>query len=169
MTPEEIAALQEENRTLKALVAQLLPLRERVTQQDLMIAQLQQQVQALQERVDKDSHNSHLPPSSDRFVRQPKSLRKKSGKKAGGQPGHEGTTLHWQACPDEVIVHAVTRCACCEQDLQAMPALQVERRQVVDVPAPRLWVAEHQAEQKQCPACQHITLACFPAEVAAPL
>ena len=169
MTPEEIAAMQEENRTLKALVTELLPLREQVKQQALLIAQLQQQVQALQERVDKDSHNSHLPPSSDRFVRQPKSLRKKSGKKTGGQPGHEGTTLRWQACPDEVIVHPVTHCASCQRDLQVIPPLQVERRQVVDVPTPRLWVAEHQAEQKQCPACQQITVAAFPPEVAAPL
>jgi transposase len=169
MTPEEIAEMQEENRTLKALVAELLPLREMVTQQALLIAQLQQRVQGLEEREAKDSHNSHLPPSSDRFVRQPKSLRKKSGKPAGGQPGHEGTTLRWQACPDEVVVHPVTHCACCQQDLQSLPALQVERRQVVDVPMPRLWVAEHQVEQKQCPACQHITVASFPPEVAAPL
>jgi transposase len=169
MTPEEIAAMQEENRRLKTLVADLLPLREQVSQQALLIAQLQQQVQALQEREGKDSHNSHLPPSSDRFVRQPKSLRKKSEKKRGGQPGHEGRTLQWQACPDEVVMHAVTKCAVCQQDLQSISALQIERRQVVDVPSPRLWVAEHQAEQKQCPACQHITLACFPAEVAAPL
>ncbi len=179
MTPEEIAAMQEENRRLKALVAdllplqdlvtQLLPLREQVGQQALLIAQLQQQVQALQERAGKDSHNSHLPPSSNRFVRQPRSLRKKSGKKSGGQPGHEGTTLRWQACPDEVVVHAVTHCAACQQDLQAIAALQIEWRQVVDVPTPRLWVVEHQAEQKQCPVCQHVTLACFPTEVAAPL
>jgi len=169
MTPEEIAVMQEENRTLTALVAELLPLREHVRQQELLIAQLQQQVQALQERVDKDSHNSHLPPSSDRFVRQPKSLRKKSGKQAGGQPGHEGTTLRWQDGPDDVIVHPVTHCASCQQDLQGIPALQVERRQVLDVPTPRLWVAEHQAEQKQCPACQQITIASFPPEVAAPL
>jgi transposase len=119
--------------------------------------------------VDKDSHNSHLPLSSDRFVRQPKSLRKKGGKKTGGQPGHEGTTLGWQACPDEVIVHPVTHCASCQRDLQVIPPLQVERRQVVDVPPPRLWVAQHQAEQKQCPACQQITVAAFPPEVAAPL
>jgi transposase len=169
MTPEEIAAMQEENRTLKALLAELLPLREQVRQQELLIAQLQQQVQALQEREGKDSHNSHLPPSSDRFVRQPRSLRKKSEKKRGGQPGHEGTTLQWQACPDEVVVHAVTKCATCQQDLCVVPALQIERRQVIDVPTPRLWVAEHQAEQKQCPACQQITVAAFPAEVAAPL
>src|SRR5205823_1551676 len=112
---------------------------------------------------------SHLPPSSDRFVRQPKSLRKKSGKKAGGQPGHSGTTLQWQGRPDEVIMHAVTCCEHCQQDLQTVPALQIERRQVVDVPSPRLLVQEHQAEQKQCPACQQITAAPFPAEVQAPV
>jgi transposase len=160
MTPEEeLLQLRQENKDLH----------ERLAQRDELIAHLQQRVQALEERLAKDSHNSHLPPSSDRFVRQPKSLRKKSGKKAGGQQGHPGTTLQWHGCPDEVIVHPVTHCASCQQDLQAVPALQVERRQVVDVPTPRVWVAEHQAEQKQCPACQHLTVASFPAEVAAPL
>jgi len=161
--------MQEENRTLNALVAELLPLREVVTQQALLITQLQHRVQVLEEREAKDSHNSHLPPSSDRFVRQPRSLRKKSEKKPGGQPGHDGTTLQWHTSPDEVVVHAVTSCATCQQDLCAVPSLQVERRQVVDVPTPRLWVAEHQAEQKQCPACRQITVASFPPEVAAPL
>ena len=160
MTPEEIESLREENRTLKALVAELLPLRERV---------VQQHVDELQERVGKDSHNSHLPPSSDRFVRQPKSLRKQSGKKTGGQPGHSGTTLQWQVCPDEVIVHAVRCCEHCQQDLQTVAALQIERRQVVDVPSPRLLVQEHQAERKQCPVCQQITAAPFPAQVQAPV
>src|SRR5260370_20737479 len=96
---EELQELREENRTLKALVVQLEPLQERLAQQDVLIAQLQQQVQALEERLAKDSHNSHLPPSSDRFVRQPKSLRTKSGKKAGGQPGHTSTTLRCPASP----------------------------------------------------------------------
>jgi transposase len=40
---------------------------------------------------------------------------------------------------------------------------------VVDIPAPRLIVQEHRAEQKQCPRCQHITLASFPTAVAAPI
>src|SRR5690242_6884830 len=48
------------------------------------ITALSEQVKSLQEQISKDSHNSHLPPSSDRFVRQPKSLRKKSEKKSGG-------------------------------------------------------------------------------------
>lgn len=153
MTPEEeLLQLRQENKVLQ----------ERLAQRDELIAHLQQQVQALEERLAKDSHNSHLPPSSDRFVRQPKSLRKKSGKKAGGQEGHPGATLMWQTCPDEVIVHPVTCCDHCQYDLQAVKPLQIERRQVVDVPAPRLLVQEHQAERKQCPDCQQITAASFP-------
>ncbi|HZU67323.1 MAG TPA: IS66 family transposase [Ktedonobacteraceae bacterium] len=160
MTPEEeLLQLRQENKDLH----------ERLAQRDELIAHLQQRVQALEERLAKDSHNSHLPPSSDRFVRQPKSLRKKSGKKAGGQEGHPGATLAWHACPDEVIVHAVTCCDHCQYDLQGVKPLQIERRQVVDVPAPRLLVQEHQAERKQCPCCQQITAAAFPAGVEAPL
>jgi hypothetical protein len=50
---------------------------------------LQQQVEALQVRLGKDSHNSLLSPSSDRFHRRAKSLRKKSDNKRGqsDQPG----------------------------------------------------------------------------------
>src|SRR5260370_8263871 len=99
MTPEEeLLQLRQENKDLH----------ERLAQRDELIAHLQQRVQALEERLAKDSHNSHLPPSSDRFVRQPKSLRKKSGKKAGGQEGHPGATLHCHPCPAELIVHPVT-------------------------------------------------------------
>src|SRR2546421_7063673 len=128
MTAEErLRELEQENSML----------REQLAQRDALIAHLQQRVQALEERLAKDSHNSHLPPSSDRFVRQPKSLRKKSGKKAGGQEGHPGATLQWHACPDEVILHPVTCCDHCQHDLQAVKPLQIQRRQVVDVPAPR--------------------------------
>jgi transposase len=130
---------------------------------------LSEQLKAVQDRLAKDSHNSHLPPSSDRFVRKPKSLRKKSEKKAGGQPGHPGASLSWSVTPDEVTQLQVERCEACQQDLQAVAACGGERRQVVDLPAPRLLVREYRAEQKQCPACQHISRAAFPAGVQAPI
>jgi transposase len=187
MTQEEENLLREENRALREQVSlqqtQLGMLQEKERVQEEVIGALQQQqrvqeqemsllkqqVQELQERLKKDSHNSHLPPSSDRFGRQPRSLRKKSGKKAGGQAGHPGSTLHLSETPDEVIVHAVERCAMCQQDLREVSSQQTERRQVVDLPPKRLVITEHQAEAKVCPVCQQVTQAAFPEEVRAPV
>src|SRR6266849_2911538 len=165
-TEEELLHLQEENRVL----------REVLTQQDEQIKQMQEQIihlsehmKALQDRLAKDSHNSHLPPSSDRFVRKPKSLRKKSEKRAGGQPGHPGATLQWSSTPDEVTLQQVEQCEACQQDLRAVASCGGERRQVVDLPPARVLVREYRAEHKQCPQCQHITVASFPKEAHAPL
>src|SRR5437588_11044236 len=111
---EELIALREENKVLREQLAQR---DERIEQQDAVIQQqgeqigsLSQQMQAVQDRLAKDSHNSHLPPSSDRFVRKPKSLRSKSEKKSGGQAGHPGASLAWSSAPDEVIERLVERC-----------------------------------------------------------
>src|SRR5713226_5763589 len=133
------------------------------------ISALSEQVKSLRDRLSKDSHNSHLPPSSDRFGRKPKSLRTKSEKQSGGQPGHPGSSLSFSSTPDEVIEQQVERCEACQHDLQAVAACGRERRQVVDLPSPRLVVREYRAEQKQCPHCHHITVAAFPAGVQAPI
>lgn len=135
---------------------------EQITLLERDLSMQQEQMKALHERPTKDSHTSHLPPWSDRFSRQAKSLRKKSGKKLGGQQGHPGKTLLFVPCPDEVLVHAVDRCEQGQADLTQVPPLLVERRQVVDVPPVRLVVQEHHSEQKRCPQCQQITVAAFP-------
>jgi transposase len=127
-------------------------------------------VQGLEKRLAKDSHNSSLPPSSDRFARQKKSrsLREKSSKKTGGQEGHQGRTLTMSQTPDEVIVLApVTRCQHCQADLRAVAPERVERRQVVDVPEPHVLVTEYQGEWKGCPHCQGYTSTAFPVSVKA--
>ena len=154
---------------------ELTRLREQVKQIPMLletIEGLQKQVKELQDRLVKDSHNSSLPPSSDRFVRQRnrKSLRKKSGKQVGGQPGHAGQALDLSATPDQVIVLApVTHCQHCQADLSTTEVQTVERRQVIDVPQPRAETIEYQAEWKWCPHCQGYTSAAFPAEVKAPV
>ena len=163
---EELLQLRQEKSQWQDQLAQR---DERIAQMQQQLKLLSEQVQALQEQLKKDSHNSHLPPSSDRFHRQPKSLRQKSGKKAGGQPGHPGTTLMLSPTPDRVIVHAVEQCVHCQRDLREIESLQVERRQVIDLPIKRLLVIEHQAEQKCCPGCQQISIAPFPENVSAPV
>jgi transposase len=133
------------------------------------VSLLSERISALEAQLAKDSHNSHLPPSSDRFHRQPKSLRKKSGKQPGGQVGHAGNTLKLSETPDLVIMHPVDYCQHCQRDLSEVESLQVERRQVIDLPPKRVLVIEHQAQQKCCPACQQISLAAFPDDVRAPV
>jgi transposase len=128
---------------------------------------LKEQVQALQERLKKDSHNSHLPPSSDRFHRHPRSLRKPNGKKPGGQSDHPGNTLMLSPTSAQVIVYPVELCQHCQRDLRDVESLQGERRQVVDLPPGRVVVIEHQVQQKCCPGCQQMSTAPFPLDVRA--
>jgi hypothetical protein len=57
----------------------------------------------LEERsINKDSHNSHNPPSQDKAITRNQSLRKKTGKNSGGQEGHKGFTLKITESPDEI-------------------------------------------------------------------
>jgi len=116
-----------------------------------------------------DSHNSSLPPSSDRFTKPQRSLRAKSGKKPGGQEGHAGRTLCQVSEPDEVLVQKVDKCEHCEEERPREPALGVERRQEWDIPVIRLFVREYQAEQKWCPRCQQVTQGTFPEGITAPV
>lgn len=67
------------------------------------IKELTERLMALESRLNQNSRNSSKPPSTDYFTKEkpnPKSLRKKSGKKSGGQEGHPGTTLDMVNSPD---------------------------------------------------------------------
>jgi transposase len=147
---------------LKQAIMAINAQREHNTMLEGQIACLQERVKTLEGQLAKDSHNSSLPPSSDRFVRPPKSLRQKSGKKPGGQEGHRGHHLQQVETPDEVLVHPVLECSHCQHDLRRQTASIAERRQVIDLPAQRLWVTEHRVEEKQCPVCYQPPQSPFP-------
>jgi transposase len=121
------------------------------------------QVQDLQARLAKDSHNSSKPPSSDGLARKTKSLRRRSGKKPGGQIGHRGETLRLVAVPDAVVEHRPAICSGCQTLLaDHAPVVLRERRQVQELPPLRLLVTEHQALHVRCPACHRVTSGAFP-------
>jgi len=169
---EELEQSQQANQDLREGLKQAIIAigagHERVNVLEGLIEALQERINTLERHQAKDSHNSSLPPSSDRFVRAPKSLRTKSGKSPGGQPGHRGHHLRQVQTPDEVLIHPVSACESCQHDLRAQNASIPERRQVIDLPAKRLWVTEHRVEEKQCPVCSHLTRAPFPAAIVAP-
>jgi transposase len=128
---------------------------------------LEEKVTALEARMNKDSHNSSKPPSSD-WNRTPKSLREKSGKPNGGQVGHEGHSLKQVKNPDHIQEHLLNGRCECGRDLSSGDKRGCEKRQVLDIPRPALEVTEHRAETKEC-ACGRLHTASFPAGVDAPV
>ena len=134
------------------------------------VGQLAVRVQALEDRVSKNSRNSGKPPSSDGLSKPaPKSQRKRSGRKSGGQPGHKGHTLKVVAHPDQTQVHGVKQCRHCQASLEEVEASRIEKRQVVDLPPLKVEVTEHQAETKRCPQCGEESKASFPEGVRQPV
>jgi transposase len=135
-------------------------------QKDALIVDLVRRLNELEAKLEKDSHNSSKPPSSDGPKRKPKSLRGASGAKPGAQPGHKGTTLKRVAQPDRIVIHPVTPvCDACGQPIEpgAMTVLP-EGRQVIDLPPTRVEVTEHRVQIAQC-RCGKRHSGAFPPEV----
>jgi transposase len=154
---EQLAALvAAQERTIAQLQA-------RIAAQDAEIAELKRQLAA-------SSRNSSQPPSSDGLNKPaPKSLRGRSGRKPGGQPGREGRTLRQVSTPDEVVVHEPGACTGCGSTLPADgPADRFIRRQVFDIPKISVRVVEHRLVGRRC-SCGTLTTAAGPVGVSAPV
>jgi transposase len=147
---KENKELREENQQLKETIQTLL----------LKVASLEERLSRYENP--KNSRNSSIPPSHD-YSRVPKtrSLREPSGKKPGGQPGHEGITLEMVEKPDKIIEHIPQFCTFCGFDMRHIHAELVERRQEVDLPVIQPVYIEHQMFQKTC-TCGKTVVAGFP-------
>jgi transposase len=122
----------------------------------------------LEKLVTKDSHNSSRPPSTDLpWAKRTKSLRRPSGRRVGGQPGHAGRTLRLTLKPQRVISHRPQQCRHCSSSLIGIQGSSVERRQVVELVPAKLRVTEHRAEIVRCSSCGRRTKAGFPSGVSA--
>lgn len=153
---------------------------ERIAELEALVVQLQATVELLRRRIadlegeaGKNSSNSSLPPSSDTAAeRQSRQARRQSQRQAGKrrpgkQPGAEGSTLRQSEEPDAVVVHSPSCCGACGADLTDAQVTGSARRQVFDLPQPRLEVIEHVAESRRC-GCGAVTAGMFPPEASGP-
>lgn len=132
-------------------------------------AALKARVVELETQLRTNSRNSSKPPSSDGLAKPaPKSLRRPSGRKPGGQSGHPGQTLDRVADPDVVIRHEPLACHGCGADLAGAIETGCTVRQVFDIPPIRVHVSEHQIITRRCD-CGKVTTGDTPVGVTAPV
>lgn len=138
--------MTKDKMIIEQLLQQIDSLTATIDAQTQLIAQLNQTIHELKEQLNKNSKNSSKPPSSDGFKKPaPKSLRKSSGKKAGGQKGHPGTHLAVITTPDETIKHMPSACeGCPHYKMCKGTACIAEKRHLIDAIV-TVNVTEHQA------------------------
>lgn len=157
LSSEQILAISKGDKEIAAFITLLTN----------RIEQLEDRVKGLERQLGQNSKNSSKPPSSD-GMRKPTNSRKPGGKK-GAPKGHQGHTLSFTLHPDEIKEYRASVCGACQRSLEHVPDQGYEKRQVFDVPAPRVVVTEHRAYKTCCPDCRHIQQGVFPERVTAPV
>jgi len=154
----EIRKLQIEAEDLKALLQQ----------QQEQIQQLQQQLSDARFKLETNSTNSSLPPSSDRFhsKRRPPPAANRVRKKRGGQPGHPRQQR--QLVPEEQVHQIIPckpdTCRRCGRPLSGSDPTPL-RHQVAELPVVVPDVVEYQLHRLTCSCCHTSTCGTLPPEV----
>ncbi|WP_435052894.1 IS66 family transposase [Paramuribaculum intestinale] len=157
------------NSALAGLLSELKELRGTIDSQHAEICSLNRNIDKLlkenrelrkrlekYEKPPKDSGNSSIPPSKEpvksEMERRTKSLRKKSDKSVGGQPGHEGTTRKMVVTPDEIENVSSQFCTECGRDLSDIDGVLDYVIQEIDLPPIKPIYRERRFYKKVC-AC----------------
>ena len=147
---QQLGVLEEENKILR---------------QEINV--LKEENAELKARINSNSNNSSRPPSSDGYRKKPALPKKQKGKQ-GGQTGHKGRTLNQVDNPDETIRCKPIRCSCGHTFTDGQLEL-TEKRQVFDLPVPKLEVTEFQLYKGVCPICGLVHKGSTPEGVNAPV
>lgn len=137
--------ITRQKATIKDLTDNVARLNRRVEAQNVEIKSLKSENKDLRDRLTKyedpqppkNSDNSSVPPSKERMAgeikRRTSSLREKSGKAPGGQPGHEGSTRMISAQPDEIENIQPNYCRECGRELSDIEGVEEYREECVGV------------------------------------
>lgn len=137
--------VSRQNKVIKDLTGDVSRLNRRVEAQNVEIKTLKSENKDLRDRLSKyedpqppkNSGNSSVPPSKERMgdeiKRRTSSLREKSGKKPGGQPGHEGNTRMMSDQPDETEDIQPNYCRECGRELSDIEGVEEYREECVGV------------------------------------
>jgi transposase len=171
--PAPLAALRAANTRLREIIeardAQLAAARAALAAAEARITALSDRVAELERRLGQDSGTSSKPPSSDSpYQKKPRdrSLRGRSGRNRGKQPGAESSTLRQVADPDEIVVCAPAACGRCGADLTGAAvtgAQKLHEFEIVPPPPPK--VTEYQVQARTCRRCGAVSAGQAPARV----
>jgi len=162
--PSTLPELQE---LVKELLDRINVLEKTVTELESDNAELRIENTELKARLNSNSNNSSKPPSSDGYKKKPAFPKKKNGKQ-GGQNGHKGKTLRQVEIPDKIVKCVPVNCNCGHGFTNEQLEL-TEKRQVFNLPQPRLEVTEYQIHRAICPECGQSHKGVAPEGVSAPV
>jgi transposase len=136
------------------------------------VAELEGQVRDLQQRLGTNASNSSLPPSANPPAAPPPVVKRRTGRKSGGQPGHKG---HQRLrLPPDRVQHVIplipSHCEACHTPLpeQAQPGdPEPTWHQFAELPKVQAVVTEFQGHARTCPGCGHVTRETIPQEIRA--
>jgi len=141
----------EKDKLIQELFQKIEILTRRLEQAENEIAVLKLENARLRSGLNSNSNNSSKPPSSDGYLKKPAFPKARKGKQ-GGQPGHKGRTLDQASNPDKTVTCHPGSCSC-GHTFTAEETVLAEKRQVFDLPEPRLEVTEYRIYKAVCPVC----------------
>ena len=155
MERAEAEAIFEQGRGV--VVAVLLRMDEQIARLEKRVEAQERRIAELERKSRRSSRNSSQPPSQDPPGTPPRRGKDPSGRKPGGQPGHEGKgrPLLPAWAVGEFVGHWPSECGCghvfadCELVADGEPA----RHQVEELPPIHVVVTEHRCQRVRCPDC----------------
>ncbi len=158
-------ALEAKDARIEELESELKLRDERITALERQVSMLLEQVAALTEKLNQNSCNSHLPPSSDPPGSRTKVTKKKSKnkRKRGGQRGHRGSRR--ELLPTDKVDKFVDlfppNCENCWKPLPETPDPLAKRYQTTELPPITPHTTEVRRHSVKCVCCGHKTHAAY--------